>query len=200
MQIRGRKKLLSERHVYPFVAYVVSVVVHLKVWCFTVIFSCFLVLFLLGCARGHLCHQMAAETLIDTKSSVWWPSQFILVIFFMDIRWLQRVVFRSVSNSLFALLPPAGGKLRGSMGKLPKLSTALILGMCVLINGHYVHGGVWRRLCKNHSWTPFHGLLHSRWSGKITFPLVGTPAPLPFPYANNNHVKIMQNSCDLTLS
>lgn len=37
MQIRGRKKLLNERHVCPFVAYMVCVVVHLKI-CFVVPF------------------------------------------------------------------------------------------------------------------------------------------------------------------
>lgn len=42
MQIHGRKKLLSERHVCPFVAHVVCVVVHLKVRCLVVLFSCFL--------------------------------------------------------------------------------------------------------------------------------------------------------------
>lgn len=85
-----------------------------------------------------------------------------------------KVLCLDLNRNSFHAVPPTGGKLRGSLGKLPKFSTALILGMCVLINGHYVHGGIWRRLCKNHSRTPFHGLLHSRWSGKITSFLVGT--------------------------
>lgn len=44
VQIRWRKKLLYERHVCPFVPYMVCVVVHLKVWCFVVPFRVFIII------------------------------------------------------------------------------------------------------------------------------------------------------------
>lgn len=41
----------------------------------------------------------------------------------------------------------SGGKLRGSLGKLPKFPTSDVLGVCVPAHGHHVHSGLWRCLC-----------------------------------------------------
>ncbi|CAB1313025.1 unnamed protein product [Coregonus sp. 'balchen'] len=60
-------------------------------------------------------------------------------------------------------LHTSGGKLRGSLGKLPKFPSTFLLGMCLLAHGYYVHCGLWRRVCKNHPGTTFHGLLHPWW-------------------------------------
>lgn len=59
-----------------------------------------------------------------------------------------------------------GGKLRGSLGKLPKFPVTFLLGMCLLTDGYHVHCGLWRRVCQNYPGTTFHGVLHPRWFGK----------------------------------
>lgn len=72
-----------------------------------------------------------------------------------------------------------GGKLRGSLGKLPKFPSTFLLGMCLLTHGYYVHCGLWRRVCKNHPGTTFHGLLHPWWFGKNPSLISFTPNLLP---------------------
>lgn len=66
-------------------------------------------------------------------------------------------------------LPPllaVGGEFRGPMGKFPKQPGTYILGMCLLTHGHNVYSGLRGCLRKNHAWTPLHGLLHPRGTGK----------------------------------
>lgn len=64
-----------------------------------------------------------------------------------------------------------GGEFRGPMGKFSKQPGTYVLGMCLLTNGHNVYSGLRRCLCKNYAWTPLHGLLHSRGTGKKKQPL-----------------------------
>lgn len=66
----------------------------------------------------------------------------------------------------FVVVAVLGGKLRGSLGKLPEFPVTVVLGMCLLTHGHHVHCGLRGRLCKNNPWAPFHGLLHPGWFGK----------------------------------
>lgn len=82
-------------------------------------------------------------------------------------------------SSLLRPVSFTGGKLRGSMGKLPELPITLLLGMCLLADGDDVHSGLWGCLCKNHTRAPVHGLLHPRRFGKnmaFLSPLDLTPA------------------------
>lgn len=71
---------------------------------------------------------------------------------------------------LFSSQPPlaVGGEFRGPMGKFPKQPGTDILGVCLLTHGHNVYSGLWGCLCQNYAWTPLHGLLHPRGTGKIT--------------------------------
>lgn len=90
--------------------------------------------------------------------------------------------------SLLCPVSVSGGKLRGSMGKLPELPVAFLLGMCLLADGDDVHSGLWGCLCKNHTGAPVHGLLHPRRFGKTRLfflPLTSPLLPqqiLPDPY------------------
>lgn len=59
-----------------------------------------------------------------------------------------------------------GGKLRGSLGKLPEFSVPFLLGMCLLADGDDVYSGLRGCLCKNHLGAPVYGLLHPWWFGK----------------------------------
>ena len=81
-------------------------------------------------------------------------------------RWGSRGKSKSVLRLSKSRTSVPGGKLRGSLGKLHKFPGALLLGMCLLTHGHYVHRGIRRRLCKDHPRPPVHGLLHPRWIGK----------------------------------
>jgi len=49
--------------------------------------------------------------------------------------------------------------------------------MCLFTDGYNVHCWLWRRLCKNNPWSPFHGLLHPWGIGKNSFFII-VPATL----------------------
>lgn len=77
------------------------------------------------------------------------------------------VIYAQYNVFLFLPCPLAlGGEFRGPMGKFPKQPGSYILGMCLFTHGYHVHGWLWGCLCKNHTWTPLHGLLHPRGTGK----------------------------------
>lgn len=77
----------------------------------------------------------------------------------------QKLFFSVWFNGSILVSVP-GGKLRGSLGELPKFPGTFLLGMCLLTHGHYVHCWLWRRVCQNHPGPPVYGLLHPWWFGK----------------------------------
>lgn len=62
----------------------------------------------------------------------------------------------------------SGGKLRGSLGKLPEFPVTFLLGMCLFADGYYVYSRLRGCLCKNHLGATIYGLLHPWWFGKFS--------------------------------
>lgn len=93
------------------------------------------------------------------SSSIIAMSRLSISVFSIDFFWVIWLLFKS--RPFFP-----GGKLRGSMGKLPEFPSTFLLGMCLLTHGYYVHCGLWRCLCKNHPGPPVYGLLHPWRFGK----------------------------------